>query len=153
MLFRGPIDRKATKQRSVVTSNTEVELVALGVAARNYLATRRPIKELQLRFHGEVQIQMFSDNRQTLLLLTSERPQATTKVKHVDIIVFGFDKQSDRRRSPWTGWDVYDVPGWDRVLHACVEWRGAFTLPYQNLPDLRTFNFIILKASNTGGPG
>ncbi|EEY24047.1 conserved hypothetical protein [Verticillium alfalfae VaMs.102] len=85
MLFGGPIDWKATKQRSVVTSSTEAELVALSVAARNYLATLRLIKELQLRFHGKVPIQMFCDNRQTLLLLTSERPQATTKLKHVDI--------------------------------------------------------------------
>ncbi|PNH37587.1 hypothetical protein VD0003_g10283, partial [Verticillium dahliae] len=85
MLFGGPIDWKATKQRSVVTSSTEAELVALSVAARNYIATRRLLKELQLRFSGEIPIQMFCDNRQTLSLLTSERPQATTKLKHVDI--------------------------------------------------------------------
>ncbi|KAJ3454841.1 hypothetical protein MRS44_013441 [Fusarium solani] len=84
ILFGGPIDWKANKQTSVVTSSTEAELVALSAAVRNYMATLRLIKELTLTF-DEPTITVFCDNQQTKRLLESERPQATSKLRHVDI--------------------------------------------------------------------
>ncbi|KAF4474457.1 Copia protein [Colletotrichum fructicola Nara gc5] len=83
MLFGGPIAWKSSKQRRVVTSSTEAELVALTQATKEYLATIRLVKELQLEFDDDFKMQC--DNQQTLRLLTAERPQATSKLRHINI--------------------------------------------------------------------
>jgi hypothetical protein len=83
MLFGGPIAWKSSKQRRVVTSSTEAELVALTQATKEYLATIRLVEELQLKLDDDYI--MWCDNQQTLRLLTAERPQATSKLRHINI--------------------------------------------------------------------
>ncbi|KAL4405393.1 reverse transcriptase domain protein [Colletotrichum abscissum] len=83
MLFGGPIDWKATKQKCVVTSSTEAELIALTQATREYIATLRLMKELEIQPDGFPTI--LCDNQQTLRLLTAEKPHRVSKLKHIDI--------------------------------------------------------------------
>ncbi|KAI9162958.1 hypothetical protein HJFPF1_04553 [Paramyrothecium foliicola] len=70
------------------------------------------------------------------------------------------------------GRPVYDVPGWDRVLHVGVEWRAffrdvprfsenqdmrpswraVFGLLYLYMPHMRTLNYIIPATGRVGEP-
>nr|XP_036580707.1 reverse transcriptase domain protein [Colletotrichum truncatum]KAF6788702.1 reverse transcriptase domain protein [Colletotrichum truncatum] len=83
MLFGGPIHWKAVKQRRVVTSSTEAELAALTAATREYMATIRLMEQLNLQLDDKYIMQC--DNKQTLRLLIAERPQATSKLRHINI--------------------------------------------------------------------
>lgn len=83
-LFGGPVDWKASKQRSVVTSSTEAELHALGQGARSFLAYQRLLQQLELRFK-QPKLTISCDNQQTIGLVTKKNPQLTTSLKHVDV--------------------------------------------------------------------
>jgi hypothetical protein len=82
-LFNGPIAWKASKQRSVVTSSTEAELVALTQATREYMSAIRLVEQLQLDLGRNYTL--LYDNQQTLRLMTSEQPQLTSKLRHINI--------------------------------------------------------------------
>jgi hypothetical protein len=82
-LFNGAVAWKASKQRCVVTSSTEAELVALSYATREYISMARLVKQLQLDLHQQPKI--LCDNRQTLTLIGTERPQLSSRLKHLDI--------------------------------------------------------------------
>jgi hypothetical protein len=83
-LFNGPIDWRSTKQRTVTTSSTEAELLALSHTAKEFLWWKRFLKALQLHLGYEPVIQC--DNRQTIRLITAQYPYLTTKLKHVDVL-------------------------------------------------------------------
>lgn len=83
MLFGGPVAWRASKQRSVVTSSTEAELVALTAATREHLSMIRLIEQLGVDLEQPYTIRC--DNQQTLRLLTSEKPQLTSRLKHICI--------------------------------------------------------------------
>jgi antitoxin component of MazEF toxin-antitoxin module len=82
-LFGGPVDWKSTKQRTVTTSSTEAELLALSHAAKEVLWWKRLFKALQLDSGNQLTIQC--DNQQTIRLVTAEFPHLATKLKHIDI--------------------------------------------------------------------
>jgi hypothetical protein len=82
-LFNGPIDWCSTKQKTVTTSSTEAELLALSRAAKKVIWWKRFFKAVQLNFDQDVALSC--NNRQTIRLLTAETPQINTKLKHVDI--------------------------------------------------------------------
>ena len=82
-LFGGPIDWRSTKQKTVTTSSTEAELLALSHAAKEVLWWRRLFEAIRLDPGHEMAVQC--DNRQTIRLMTAEFPHLATKLKHVDI--------------------------------------------------------------------
>jgi hypothetical protein len=82
-LFNGPIDWRSTKQKTVTTSSTEAELLALSHAAKEVIGWKRLFQAIQLNFSQDISI--LCDNRQTIRLLTAETPQINTKLKHIDI--------------------------------------------------------------------
>ena len=82
-LYGGPIDWKASKQTTVTTSSTEAELLALSRTAKEVQAWQRFFKAINYQLDSRLSIH--SDNTQTIRLLTSETPQLTTKLRHVDI--------------------------------------------------------------------
>jgi hypothetical protein len=82
-LFNGPIDWRSTKQKTVTTSSTEAELLALSHAAKEVIWWKRLFNTLQFDPGHKISIQC--DNRQTIRLLTAETPQINTKLKHIDI--------------------------------------------------------------------
>lgn len=81
-LFNGMIHWKATKQKTVTTSSTEAELLALTVAAKEYIWWVRLFTNLNLDIKSPI---ILYDNQQTLRLMKKETPKLATRLKHVDI--------------------------------------------------------------------
>lgn len=81
-LFNGMIHWKAIKQKTVTTSSTEAELLALTVTAKEYIWWIRLFKHLNVEIESPI---ILCDNQQTLRLLQKETPKLATKLKHVDI--------------------------------------------------------------------
>jgi hypothetical protein len=81
-LFGGAIDWRSTRQRSVTTSSTEAELLALSHTATEVYWMRRLFKSIQLQLD---QYTVECDNQQTIRLLTTPAIKLATKLKHVDI--------------------------------------------------------------------
>jgi hypothetical protein len=81
-LYGGPIDWRASKQRTVTTSITEAELLAISEAAKSTFWWKRLFEAIE--FGPEHQISIICDNQQTINLLTKEDPQIRTKLRHVE---------------------------------------------------------------------
>jgi hypothetical protein len=82
-LFGGAIQWQSSKQKTVTTSTTEAELLSLSHTAREIVALYRLFK--QIEFDPEEQPLILCDNQQTVGLIQKERPQLTSKLRHVDI--------------------------------------------------------------------
>ena len=82
-LYGRPIDWKASKQKTVTTSSTEAELLALSNATKEVIWWDRLFKSIQ--FNTQEDLSIYSDNQQTIRLLTNDAVKLTTKLKHVDI--------------------------------------------------------------------
>jgi len=82
-LFSGAITWQSSKQKTVTTSTTEAELLSLSHTARETIALYRLFEQIQ--FDPEHQPRILCDNQQTVGLIQKERPQLTSKLKHVDI--------------------------------------------------------------------
>jgi hypothetical protein len=85
-LFNGPIAWQATRQKTVTTSTTEAELLALSQVGREVEFMARMLKAI--RFDPEHKLTINCDNQQTVRLVTSEAPAISTKLRHVDIHQF-----------------------------------------------------------------
>jgi hypothetical protein len=83
MMFGGPVDWKASKQRTVTTSTTEAELLAISEAGRTVAMWKRLFNAI--RFDPGHPLAINCDNKQTIGILTKETPQLRTKLRHVDI--------------------------------------------------------------------
>ena len=81
-LFGGMIHWKAIKQKTVTTSSTEAELLALTITAKEYLWWTRFFHNLNFEIEAPI---ILCDNQQALRLLQKETPKLATKLKHVDI--------------------------------------------------------------------
>jgi hypothetical protein len=82
-LFGGPIDWGSVKQKTVTTSTTEAELLALTHTATEALWWNRLFEDIGFKLDHELVINC--DNQQTIRLLTKDLPTLVTKLKHVDI--------------------------------------------------------------------
>lgn len=82
-LFSGPIMWQSSKQKTVTTSTTEAELLSLSSTARETIGLYRLFEQIQ--FDPEHQPRILCDNQQTVGLIQKERPQLTSKLKHVGI--------------------------------------------------------------------
>ena len=83
-LFNGPIDQRLIKQKTIITFNTEVKLLALFHAAKDMIWWKRffsGIKQLDINKHFAI----LYNNTQTIRLITAETPQINTKLKYIDI--------------------------------------------------------------------
>nr|QCF41193.1 CcxB [Bipolaris sorokiniana] len=82
-LFKGPIMWQSSKQRTVTTSTTEAELLSLSHTAKETIGLYRLFKQIQ--FDPKHQPRILCDNQQTIGLIQKDRPQLSSKLKHVDI--------------------------------------------------------------------
>ena len=82
-LFGGPIDWHSTKQKTVTTSSTEAELLALTYASKETTWWKRFFQSISLDPGHDPSI--LCDNQQTIGLVTKELMKLTTKLRHVDI--------------------------------------------------------------------
>ena len=83
-LFGAPILWKSGKQAIVTTSTTEAELLSLSAGASELYSLQRLFQGLDFDL-GRPVTTIYCDNQQTIRLVTSEIPQLTTRLKHVDI--------------------------------------------------------------------
>ena len=83
MLFNGVIDWKASKQKTVTTSSTEAELLAMSTTAKETIWWTRFFESINFDPGHQTNIQC--DNMQTIRALTSDTPRFTTKLRHIDI--------------------------------------------------------------------
>ena len=82
-LFNSPIAWQSIRQKTVTTSTTEAELLALSHTARETITICRLFS--QMRFNTDEQPSVDCDNMQTVGLIKKKRPELTTKLRHVDI--------------------------------------------------------------------
>ena len=82
-LFGGAIDWKASKQKTVTTSTTEAELLALSLTAKETLWWDRFFEAIDFKPGHQTTIEC--NNQQTIRILTSDNPCLTTKLQHIDI--------------------------------------------------------------------
>ena len=82
-LFSGAIMWQSSKQKTVTTSTTEAELLSLSHTARETIALYRLFEQIQ--FDPEQQPRILCDNQQTVGLIQKERPQLTSKLRHINI--------------------------------------------------------------------
>lgn len=82
-LFGGPIHWRSTKQKTVTTSSTEAELLAMTHTTKELAWWTRFFKAI--RFDSGHEFKIHADNKQTIRILTTTSPQFSTKLRHVDI--------------------------------------------------------------------
>ena len=81
-LFGGPADWHSIKQKTVTTSSTEAELLALSYASKESIWWNRFFKNIE--FDPGHDLTVHCDNLQTIRLLTKDQ-KIDTKLRHIDI--------------------------------------------------------------------
>ncbi|KAJ5642646.1 hypothetical protein N7490_006646 [Penicillium lividum] len=81
--FGGPVDWRATKQKTVTTSTTEAELLGLSDAGRSLQWWDRLFGRIGFKYPEGLTIEC--DNRRTVDLINAEDTPFDTKLRHVDI--------------------------------------------------------------------
>lgn len=82
-LFNGIIDWKSSKQKTVTTSSTEAELLAILTTAKETIWWGQFFENIEFKPGHKTFIQC--DNTRTIRAFTAETPKFTTKLRHVDI--------------------------------------------------------------------
>lgn len=82
-LYGGPIDWRASKQKTITTSSTEAELLAISEAGKTLQWWKRLFNAIG--FDPEHQLSIKCDNMQTIRILCKDDPAIQTKLRHVDI--------------------------------------------------------------------
>jgi len=82
-LFGGPIDWKASKQKTVSTSTTEAELLSISYVSREVLWWSRLFTSIGFDIKQDLTINC--NNAQTVNLLKNQEPVLHTRLRHIDI--------------------------------------------------------------------
>ena len=85
-LFGGPIAWQSGKQRTVTTSTTKAELLALSHVGKEIQGLQRLFEQMQLGVDKASQIRC--DNKQTVGIATKEAHKLSTRMRHVDVYQF-----------------------------------------------------------------
>ena len=101
-LFNGPILWQSSKQKTVSTSTTEAELLALSHVGKEVHHMDRIFKAI--RFNAEQNIQIECDNQQTVRVVSVDEPTITTKLRMLISISFGYVKRSRGASLPSCGY-------------------------------------------------
>jgi len=104
MLFGGPIAWKASKQKTVTTSSTEAELLAASFVGKEVIWWKNLFGEINFQLPQDENLTIRCDNKQTIRLLTTESPQLTTKLRHVDIHHHWLRQEIQQRRTIQMEW-------------------------------------------------
>jgi hypothetical protein len=82
-LFNGPIMWQSSKQKTVSTSTTKVELLSLSHMGKEMQHMAQIFKAIQ--FNPKQELQIECDNQQTVQIVSNQLPTISTKLRHVDI--------------------------------------------------------------------
>ena len=134
-LFGGPADWHSMKQKTVTTSSTEAELLALTYATKETIWWRRFFKHIG--FNPGHELTVHCDNLQTIRLLTKENQKLATKLRHVDIHQHWLrqEVQAGRIRVNWL--PTNEMPA-DGLTKALPRQRHEQFIKQLNLTDIRT---------------
>jgi hypothetical protein len=115
-LFNGPIAWQSNRQKTVTTSTTEAELLALSHTAKELKALQRFLNDIT--FNPGHQVHIACDNKQTIGLMTKDHPQFTTKLKHVDIHRFWLRQEvrEGHIHLEWTPTSLMAADGLTKIL-------------------------------------
>ena len=83
MLFKSLVDWRATKQKTVITSSTEAELLAISIVDKKMIWWTRFFDEISFQLSHTSVIQC--DNMQTFRILINFIASYITKLRHVDV--------------------------------------------------------------------
>ena len=98
-LFGGLVDWRAAKQKTVTTSTTEAELLAISHGAKDTYWWRRLFTAIGLEIGSASRtLSILCDNSQTVDILTKEEPELKTKLKHVDVHHFWLRQEAQAKR-------------------------------------------------------
>lgn len=115
-LYGGLITWKAHKQRTVTTSTTESELLALSQAGRELVWWERFF--IQIGFVSDEDIVLYCENRQALRIIKNEITKLDTKLRHVDIHQMWLrqETQNGRIKAEWIGTERMIADGFTKAL-------------------------------------
>ena len=95
-LFGAPIDWTSRRQKTVTTSTTEAELLALTHVAQQLSAWSRFFASISLTLDQSYSLRC--DNLQTLRLVTKQSPQISTRLRHIDVHQHWLRQEVDQHR-------------------------------------------------------
>jgi hypothetical protein len=96
MLFRGSTDWCSAKQKTIVTSSTKAELLALSYTAKETIWWQQLFK--YIGFDPGHELIVHCDNHQTIRLLTKENQKLDTKLQHINIYQHWLRQEVQARR-------------------------------------------------------
>jgi hypothetical protein len=133
-LFGGPTDWHSGKQKTVTTSSTEAELLALSRAAKETIWWRRLFN--QISFNPGHELTVHCDNQQTIRLLTQEAQKLDTKLRHIDIHQHWLRQEVQARRLRIKWIPTSDMPA-DGFTKALSRQRHERFIKQLNLIDIK----------------
>jgi hypothetical protein len=146
MLYGMPIDWKASLQRSVTKSTTEVELLALSTAASKLQAWNRLFKHIKLDL--ETMPMIFCDNLQTVGVVTKHEDKLFTRLRHLDIYQHWLRQEvaAGRVLVQWKPTNLMPADGLTKIL---VRQKHAEFVRQLGLTDVKD---CLLKAEGLDSP-
>jgi hypothetical protein len=132
-LLGGPIAWQSTKQRSVVRSTTEAELLSLSSASTEIMAMSRLFG--QIRMDPQTGNRVNCDNKQTVGLINKSTPQLSTKLRHVDIHHFWLrqEAQNGNITVQWVPTGDMTADGLTKALPIALHQQFLTQLPLRSL--------------------
>jgi len=133
-LFGGPADWHSMKQKTVTTSSTEAELLALSYATKETIWWQRFFKNIE--FDPGHELTVHCDNLQTIRLLTKENQKLSTKLRHIDIHQHWLrqEVQAGHVKVKWIPTTDMPADGFTKALPR--QWHEQF-IAQLNLVDIR----------------
>ena len=116
-LFGGPVDWRSGKQKTITTSTTEAELLAISEAGKQIKWWNRLLNTIDLDLEHDIHIQC--DNRQTVdLLVKEDEPAIRSKLRHVDThhLWLRDEVQSRRIQITWVPTTSMAADGLTKIL-------------------------------------
>ena len=115
-LFGGAVDWRSMKQKTVTTSSTEAELLALTNATKELYGWVQVFKAITFNMGHQMMIDC--DNQQTLHLLIKDAPQLKTRLHHISIHDMWLcqEVQQGRLRVNWLPTDDMPADGLTKAL-------------------------------------
>ena len=115
-LYNGLINWKASKQQTVTTSSTEIELLALSSAAKEVIWWRRFFNKIH--FNPKEKYSLNYNNQQTIKLITKNKPRLDTKLKSINIHHYWLrqEVQAKQFKIDWLNTDNMPADGLTKSL-------------------------------------
>lgn len=134
-LFDGPISWQASRQKTVTTSTTEAELLALSNVGKEVMAMARLFSQIGLVLDDSCTI--LCDNQQTVSIVNKKAPQLTTKLRHVDIHQFWLrqEVQSKTLDIAWIPTKEQPADGFTKILGAQPHSLFVKMLNMESIPE------------------